>query len=113
MNVLKFGGTSVGSPESILSVKNIVSSRDESVIVVVSALGGVTDLLLKASSQAGDGDVEFRSTYALIRRRHLEMLDAIFEPSDKKDSLTAKIESLLESLGALYEGVFTLRLLPE
>ena len=43
MNVLKFGGTSVGSAESILNVKQIVSSRQESVIVVVSALGGVRE----------------------------------------------------------------------
>ena len=49
MKILKFGGSSVGTPESILRVKEIVSSRQEPSIVVVSALGGVTDQLIRAS----------------------------------------------------------------
>jgi len=56
MKVLKFGGTSVGSVESILSVKKIVESVGEPVIVVVSALGGITDKLLKTSELASKGD---------------------------------------------------------
>ena len=50
MNVLKFGGSSVGSVDSILSVKKIVESRNDSVIVVVSALGGVTDMLINTAT---------------------------------------------------------------
>ena len=50
MKVLKFGGTSVGSVNSILTVKKIVEAVDEPVIVVVSALGGVTDKLLTTSA---------------------------------------------------------------
>ena len=46
MKVLKFGGTSVGSVESILNLKKIVESQKEPVIVVVSALGGITDKLI-------------------------------------------------------------------
>ena len=49
MKVLKFGGTSVGSAESILSLKRIVESQKEDCIVVVSALGGITDKLIKTS----------------------------------------------------------------
>ena len=56
MKVLKFGGTSVGSAESLRNIKNIVASREESEIVVVSALGGVTDQLVKMSAQAEKGD---------------------------------------------------------
>ena len=52
MKVMKFGGTSVGSVESILNVKKIVESQTEPVIVVVSALGGITDSLIRASSMA-------------------------------------------------------------
>jgi len=81
MNVLKFGGTSVGSPESILNVKQIVSSRQESVIVVVSALGGVTDMLLRTSAQAERGDKDFRASYENIRKRHIDLVNAVFEPS--------------------------------
>ena len=52
MKVLKFGGTSVGSVESIQNVKRIVEGEREQVIVVVSALGGITDQLIRTSSQA-------------------------------------------------------------
>ena len=113
MNILKFGGSSVGSVESILNVKEIVSSRKESVIVVVSALGGVTDMLLDTSAMAEAGNPAFREAFEKIRTRHLEMVDAIFHPSERKDKLVEAIESHLNDLKALYEGVNTLRVLPE
>ena len=112
MNVLKFGGTSVGSAESILNVKQIVSSRQESVIVVVSALGGVTDLLLATSAQAERGDKDFRSSYENIRKRHIGLIEAVLEPSDTKTRLLEAVEVEHERLRALYEGVYTLRVLP-
>ena len=56
MKVMKFGGTSVGSVNSILSVKRIVEAVDEPVIVVVSALGGITDKLINTSRMAAAGD---------------------------------------------------------
>ena len=55
MKVLKFGGTSVGSVESIMSLKRIVESQKEQVIVVVSALGGITDKLIATSKLAVAG----------------------------------------------------------
>ena len=114
MKVLKFGGTSVGSVESILNVKQIVSSRKESVIVVVSALGGVTDMLLMTSSQAEKGDEGFRDSFEAIRKRHLDMVESIFEASDpRKAKLVADIEARHSELKSLYEGVYTLKVLPE
>ena len=113
MNVLKFGGTSVGSPESILNVRQIVSSRQESVIVVVSALGGVTDMLLSTSAQAERGDKNFRASYEKIRKRHIDLVEAVFEPSGTRDRLLEAIEARHENLRALYEGVYTLRVLPD
>ena len=56
MKVLKFGGSSVGSVNSILSVKKIVEAVEEPVIVVVSALGGITDKLIHTSEMAANGD---------------------------------------------------------
>ncbi len=56
MKVLKFGGTSVGSVESILSLKKIVEGENDDVIVVVSALGGITDKLIATSKLALGGD---------------------------------------------------------
>ena len=52
MKVMKFGGTSVGSVDSILSVKRIVEAQQEPVIVVVSALGGITDQLIRTGKMA-------------------------------------------------------------
>ena len=60
MKVLKFGGTSVGSVESILSVKKIVEAEEEPVVVVVSALGRITDKLIKTSKLALAGDLSYR-----------------------------------------------------
>lgn len=52
MKVLKFGGTSVGTVESLKSVKQIVEENEEQVIVVVSALGGITDQLITTAKLA-------------------------------------------------------------
>ena len=70
MKVLKFGGTSVGSVDSILSVKKIVEAIEEPVIVVVSALGGITDKLLKTASMATNGDVAYEREFSEIVARH-------------------------------------------
>jgi len=110
MNVLKFGGSSVGSVAPLQNVKNIVALHDEGVVVVVSALGGITDQLLEMSAMAEKGDEAFRTHLAAIRERHTEIMDACV-PGDT--ALRADIGRLFESLGALCEGVFSLRVLPE
>ena len=59
MKVLKFGGTSVGTVNSLRCVKAIVESCDEQVVVVVSALGGITDKLINTAKQASTGDMDY------------------------------------------------------
>ena len=73
MKVMKFGGSSVGTPESILKVKDIILKQSEPCIVVVSALGGITDSLVKASSLAEQADTSFRELISCMESRHLEM----------------------------------------
>ena len=63
MKVMKFGGTCVGSVNSILSVKRIVESANEPVIVVVSAVGGITDKLINTSKMAAVGDSAYEDVY--------------------------------------------------
>ena len=70
MKVMKFGGTSVGSVNSILSVKRIVESAAEPVIVVVSALGGITDKLINTSKMAAMGDSAYEGEFREIVYRH-------------------------------------------
>ena len=66
MKVIKFGGTSVGSANSILSVKRIVEAVEEPVIVVVSALGGITDKLINTSKMAAAGDAATKMSSAKL-----------------------------------------------
>ncbi|MBO4263797.1 MAG: bifunctional aspartate kinase/homoserine dehydrogenase I [Bacteroidales bacterium] len=112
MNILKFGGTSVGSAESLLHVKQIVSERPERMIIVVSALGGITDQLLQAAAQAEKGDTGYQATFENIRNRHISLIETLFEAGEKREALTGRISGLLKQLHALYEGVCTLQVLP-
>ncbi len=112
MKVIKFGGTSVGSPESLHSVKSIIESQTEKVIVVVSALGGVTDSLVRASRLAEEGDPEFRNILDGLRERHFTMCDRMVEDSEERDLLKERLNALLDRLGNICEGVFMLRVLP-
>ena len=73
MKVLKFGGTSVGSVKSILSLKRIVENeaKKQSVVIVVSALGGITDKLLQTSQLALKGDEQWKVEFeAMVDRHH-------------------------------------------
>lgn len=109
MKVLKFGGTSVGSIESILSLKEIVEKQTERVIVVVSALGGITDKLIATSRLAVRGDEQYRTEFDAITKRHHDMIDAIITDKDKHQKLTDKVNSLLNELSSIYYGVFLIR----
>ena len=109
MKVIKFGGTSVGSAESILSVKKIVESQSEPTIVVVSALGGITDKLLLASSLASEGNEEYRSVFMQMRSRHSEMIDAVIPAGEKRVKLHKNVDILLDELQSIYQGVFLIR----
>ncbi len=103
---MKFGGTSVGSAESILSVKKIVEGQTEPVIVVVSALGGITDKLIKTSQMAVEGDTLYQKSFAEIVERHEEMINAILPADDKRVKLMDEVSELLEQLRSIYQGVY-------
>ena len=100
MKVLKFGGTSVGSADSILSVKKIVERQTEPVIVVVSALGGITDKLIKTSQMAVEGDALYQMSFDEIKVRHEEMINAIIPAGEKRNKLIRQFldESVLARL---------------
>lgn len=109
MKVLKFGGTSVGSVESILSLKAIVESRQEDIIVVVSALGGITDKLIATSKMAVAGDRNYKDEFTAIVRRHHDMIDAVITDCAEHDRLTRVTDSLLDELSSIYHGVFLIK----
>ena len=111
MRVIKFGGTSVGTPESILRVKSIVCSRAEAPIVVVSAFSGVTDQLIRTANLAEKGDCAFREEISSLRERHLQACKELVDDS-KKAEVEEEIVSMLERLSNICEGIFLLRVLP-
>ena len=105
MKVMKFGGTSVGSVDSILSFKKIVEAEKEPVIVVVSALGGITDMLIKTSQIAVDGNPAFNEEFNKIEMRHLGLIDAVIPAGDKRDELLQHVNRLLNELRNIYQGL--------
>lgn len=108
MRVLKFGGTSVGSAETIIRVKEIVSSIDEQVIVVVSAVGGVTDRLICAARQAGEGDRACFDQLDAIIETHLEIISKLFD-SPARPEVERLIEPDIDELRVILRGVFMIR----
>lgn len=108
MKVLKFGGTSVGSVESILSLKQIVlnEAKEQQVVVVVSALGGITDKLLHTSRLAVEGKEEWRQEFEAMIDRHHKMIDTIITDAKKREILFYKVDTLLEQLRSIYFGVY-------
>ena len=106
MKVMKFGGTSVGSVDSILSVKRIVEAQQEPVIVVVSALGGITDQLIRTGKMAVDGDPLYQKSFWEIAQRHEDMINAVIEDGKVRRALLAIVHDLLEELRSIYQGVY-------
>ena len=108
MKVLKFGGTSVGSVKSILSVKRIVENeaKHQPVIVVVSALGGITDKLLSTSQLALRGDERWKDEFDAMQNRHHQMIDTIITDSDRRVALFNIVDQLFDQLRSIYHGVF-------
>jgi aspartokinase/homoserine dehydrogenase 1 len=106
MKVMKFGGTSVGSVESILSLKRIVEAEKEQVIVVVSALGGITDRLITTSQLALQGNETWKDEFEAIWQRHHDMVDAIIADGDRRATLLSTLDELFEQLRSIYFGVF-------
>ena len=106
MKVMKFGGTSVGSVESILSLKQIVEAQQEPVVVVVSALGGITDKLIATSQLALKGDETWKDEFEAMQKRHHDMVEAVIADPQKRTTLLATLDELFEQLRSIYYGVF-------
>ena len=115
MKVLKFGGTSVGSVKSILSLKRIVENeaRKQPVVIVVSALGGITDKLLATSQLALKGDDSWKVEFDSMVDRHHKMIDTIITDTKNREDLFNSVDALLEQLRSIYFGVYLIHDLSE
>ena len=105
---MKFGGTSVGSVKSILSLKEIVEAEAGRgpVVVVVSALDGITDKLITISQMALAGDKRYRDEIEAIVTRHHQMIDAVVNDPNKRAKVVDRVDSLFEQLKSIYFGVY-------
>ena len=115
MKVLKFGGTSVGSVQSILSLKNIVEkeAKRQPVVVVVSALGGITDKLISTSTLALQHDDSWKYEFDQMVDRHHKMIDTIITDTKNREDLFNTVDSLFEQLRSIYFGVYLIHDLSE
>ncbi len=108
MRVLKFGGTSVASAGSLGVLKKIVEqeSKKQEVVVVVSALAGITDKLLFTAQLAAQGDTEWEEKYNDIIAQHTKLICEIFPTETQREALLSEINGLLEQLRSIYFGVY-------
>lgn len=111
MRVLKFGGTSVGTADSLRNVKAIVEGIDEKAIIIVSALGGLTDKLIATANMAAEGNPQYKNEMEAIRQRHHKIVDDVID-DDKKEEVLALINPLLDELARNYDGIALLGDLP-
>ncbi len=110
MNVLKFGGTSVANAKNISKVIEILKEKSQHspLIVVVSALSGTTDMLLKAGNIAISEVDMYKTILLTIEKRHLEIVRELI-PIDKRSNVLAQVKKLLNTLESILEGISILQ----
>ncbi len=110
MQVLKFGGTSVANAENINKVVAVVKEavKKDKTVVVVSALGGVTDLLLGAALLAADGDEAYKEKLNIIEQRHLEAVKQLI-PVASQSQLLSLVKKSCNEIEDICNGIFLLR----
>jgi len=109
---MKFGGTSVGSPEAITRATDIILKYAEEwdhVAVVVSAMSGITDLLINAARSAEEGnEASYREAVATLRTRHHQTVEALITDQADRKELLKTVDAYVDEIAALYHGVHIL-----
>jgi len=109
MKVLKFGGTSVANAENILKVVDIVAkkSKKKQIITVVSAMGGITDSLIKCGDLACQGDGNYKNLIGEIETRHNNAVNKLL-PLEKQGSVKGNIKYMINELEDICNGIYLL-----
>ncbi|HZB11388.1 MAG TPA: bifunctional aspartate kinase/homoserine dehydrogenase I, partial [Chryseolinea sp.] len=109
MKVLKFGGSSVATPERIQSVIEIVKPYlSGEVAIVFSAFGGVTDTLIHISTLALEGNLEYKNTLAELEKRHLTAVRALVN-IQKQSGILAQVKFMMNELEDVLHGVYLVK----
>ncbi|CDN31617.1 Aspartokinase [Mucinivorans hirudinis] len=104
MKVIKFGGSSVGSARGLQNIKEIIEKQSDKVVVVVSALGGITDSLLECCELASNGSATYLERYEAIRERHTQAVEQSVPPKMQAEVYEG-ILRLLDEMGNILRGV--------
>ena len=109
MLVLKFGGTSMGSADAIKQVVDIVRNKlnESSVIVVVSAMSGTTDLLLNCGTKASASDESYKDILKQLETRHLDTVKALI-PVQQQSSVLSMVKKYCNEIEDICNGIFLL-----
>ena len=110
MQVLKFGGSSVANAGNISKTIEVVRKAHETdrTIVVVSALGGMTDTLLQCGIAAASGDESYRDSLTLIEQRHLNTVRQLI-PLASQSGILSMVKKICNELEDIFKGIYLLR----
>ena len=110
MKVLKFGGTSVGSVESIRKVAEILSSykKKEKFVVVFSAMSGITNLLVEVGQKASTSDISYQQVLKTIEQKHVSTAKTLIDVKNQ-GKVIAQLKLVLNELQDLLHGVYLLK----
>ncbi len=108
MKVLKFGGTSVGTTENIRIVKTILEEQSGPCAVVVSALGGVTDQIIRIATMASERNTAFREEMKIIRDRHTETVKDLMS-GEACDATLKEVEAMVDEFQEALQGIYLLQ----
>jgi aspartokinase/homoserine dehydrogenase 1 len=114
MNIIKFGGTSVANAQNISLCINIIRQKKQTapVTVIVSALGGVTDLLLSAALNASEKNEDYKQVLEKIEVRHLDVIKSLI-PVTEQSAILSHAKRELNRLETLLDGCYLLGELSE
>jgi len=109
MHVLKFGGTSVANAANISKTISIIreAAKNDKIIVVASALGGVTDILLLSGKLAAAGDESYKQQLQVIELRHLEAVKSLI-PLTQQSSVLSMVKKRCNEIEDICNGIFLL-----
>lgn len=110
MKVLKFGGSSVADAQAIRRVRTIAESNsDAPIVIVVSALGGITDHLLNTAFLASEGNISYETEIAAIISRHQTVVSELFETNEDRMRLNIQMKALYDELLNIFKGVYLIK----
>ncbi len=109
MKILKFGGSSVGSPDSLRQVKKIVeNNREHKKIIIVSAFQGITDKLQNTSELASSGELSYTEELTRIKQKHLDTIEELL-PQNQQNKATSQVKLLINELENFLHGIYLIK----